>query len=127
MSHKGETRNCCDIIIYNIFTFQVAMDIMRNDEYQEPQTMNECWKMNDWPKWKEAIQIELNSLTKWEVFGPVVQTPENIKLVGYKWVFVRKRNKNDEIIRYKARGNLFPYNGCNHISILNKFNSLLKD
>ena len=65
--------------------------------------MNECRKMNDWPKWKEAIQIELNSLTKWEVFGHVVQTPGNIKPVGYKWVFVKKWNENDEIIRYKAR------------------------
>ena len=33
----------------------------------------------------------------------VVQTPGNIKPVGYKWVFVKKRNENDEIIRYKAR------------------------
>jgi len=39
--------------------------------------------------WKEAIQAELNSLTKREVFGPEVQTPEG----GYKWVFVRKHNK----------------------------------
>ena len=64
--------------------------------------MDECRKRNDWPKWKEAIQIELNSLAKQEVFGLVVQTPGVIKLVGYKWVFVRKRNENDEIIRYKA-------------------------
>ena len=42
MSHKGETRNCCEIIIDNIFAFQVAMDIMRNDEDQEPQTVEEC-------------------------------------------------------------------------------------
>ena len=59
--------------------------------------------MNDWPQWKEAIQTELNLLTKREVFGPVVQTSGNIKPVGYKWVFVKKRNENDEIIRYKAR------------------------
>ena len=123
----GETRNHSDIIINNIFAFQVTMYIMRNDENQEPQIVDEFQKKKDWPKWKETIQTELNSLAKWKVFGPVAQTPRNIKLVGYKWVFVRKRNKNDEIIRYKARGNLFPYNGCNHISILNKFNSLLKD
>ena len=55
MSHAGETKNCSDIIIDNIFASQVA-NIMRNDEYQEPQTVNECQKMNDWPKWKEAIQ-----------------------------------------------------------------------
>ena len=49
------------------------------------------------------MQTELNSLMKREVFGPVVQTPKGIKPVGYKCVFVRKRNENNEIMRYKAR------------------------
>ena len=53
--------------------------------------------------WKEAIQAELNSLSKHEVFGPVVRTPKGVMPVGYKWVFVRKRNEKNEIIRYKAR------------------------
>ncbi|WKA13112.1 hypothetical protein VitviT2T_030444 [Vitis vinifera] len=75
----------------------------QNDEDPEPRNVEECRHRNDWPKWKEAIQTELNSLTKREVFGPVVQTPEDVKPVGYKWVFVRKRNENNEIIRYKAR------------------------
>ena len=42
MSHMGETKDRSDIIIDSIFAFQVAMDIIRNDEYQEPQTMNKC-------------------------------------------------------------------------------------
>ena len=49
------------------------------------------------------MQAKLNSLMKRDVFGPVVQTPKGVKPVGYKWVFVRKRNENNEIIRYKAR------------------------
>ena len=56
MSHTSETKDRSNIIIDNIFAFQVAMDIMRNDEYQEPQIVNKCRKMKDWPKWKEAIQ-----------------------------------------------------------------------
>ena len=42
-------------------------------------------------------------MIKRDVFGPVVQTPASIKPVGNKWVFVRKRNENNDIIRYKAR------------------------
>jgi hypothetical protein len=53
--------------------------------------------------WNEAIQAELNSLAKCEVFGPVVQTLEGVSPVWYKWVFVRKRNEKNEIVRYKAR------------------------
>ena len=75
---------------------------MRNDEDLDPY-MEECRHRNDWPKWKEAIQTQLNSLTKREVFKPVIQTPEDVKPVGYKWVFVRKLNENNEIIRYKVR------------------------
>ena len=53
--------------------------------------------------WKEAIQVELNSLLKHKVFGPIVRTPEGVMPVGYKWVFIRKRNEKNEIIRYKAQ------------------------
>ena len=90
-------------MINNIFAFQVALDIIRNYEDPEPQNAEECQNRNDWPKWKEAMLVELNSLMKREVFGPVVQTPKGIKFVGYKWVFVRKRNENNEIMRYKVR------------------------
>ena len=30
-------------------------------------------------------------------------TPRGIFPVGYKWVFVRKRNENNEVVKYKAR------------------------
>jgi hypothetical protein len=29
--------------------------------------------------------------------------PPSIFLVGYKWIFVRKRNENNEVVRYKTR------------------------
>ena len=79
------------------------MNIISNDEDQEPQNMNECRHRNDWLKWKEAIQTELKSLAKQEIFGLIVQTPKDIKPVGYRWIFVRKRNEKIEIVRYKAR------------------------
>ena len=99
----GEKWDRNNIVINNIFTFQVASNIIRN--YEDPKSWNveECQHINDWPKWKETIQTELNSLTKREVFWPIVQTLEDVKPVGYKWVFVWKCNENNEIVRYKAR------------------------
>ena len=79
----------------------VAVDLM--DEDHEPKSIEECTRRSDWPKWKEAIDAELKSLAKRAVFGPVAHTPKGVKPVGYKWVFVRKRNENGEIVRYKAR------------------------
>ena len=64
--------------------------------------MNECQHRKDWPKWKEYISKKLDSLEKWEVFGSVVQTPEVVKLVGYKWKFIRKCNEKNEITRYET-------------------------
>ena len=36
------------------------------------------------------------------MFESIVQTPKDVNLVGYKWVFVRKINEINEITRYKA-------------------------
>ncbi|KAK0606152.1 hypothetical protein LWI29_034632 [Acer saccharum] len=90
-----------ETIIDDIFLYTVATEILNND--CEPHNLDDCRQRSDWPKWKEAIQAELTSLTKRKVFGPIVQTPEDVKPVGYKWVFVRKRNEENEMVRYKAR------------------------
>jgi hypothetical protein len=42
-------------------------------------------------------------LYKREVFLTILPTPLGIFLVGYKWVFIRKWNENNEVVRYKAR------------------------
>ena len=51
---------------------------------------------------QSEIQIELNSWVKYEIIGLVVQTPEDVMLVRYKWVFVQKRNAKNKIMRYKT-------------------------
>ena len=66
---KGD-RN--DIFINNIFSFQMTFYIIRNDKDPKPRNVEECRNRNDWPKWKEAIQIELNSLVKQDIFRHVV-------------------------------------------------------
>ena len=72
------------------------------DDDCEPQSIIECRQMQDWPKWEEAIKFELASLAKREVFGPITRILDNVKPVGYKWVFVRKRNEKNKVVRYKA-------------------------
>ncbi|KAL0376758.1 UNVERIFIED_CONTAM: Copia protein [Sesamum calycinum] len=91
-----------EIKMNDIFAYSVAVEIMDEDD-NDPQTMEECQHRNDWKSWKKAIQDELDSLNKREVFGPIIPTPKGVKPVGYKWVFVRKRNEQNEVVRYKAR------------------------
>ena len=48
-----------EIVIDDIFAFSVANEVI-NDDY-EPRSITECRQRYDWPKWKEAIQVELAS------------------------------------------------------------------
>ena len=89
-------------VINNIFSFQVTIGIIRNDEDPKLETMDEWQHRKYWSKWKEYILTKLNTLEKCEVFGPVVQTLEIVKLVRYKGIFIRKYNEKNEIMRYKA-------------------------
>jgi hypothetical protein len=43
------------------------------------------------------------ALQKRSILGCNMPTPPSIFPVGYKWVFVHKRNGNNEVARYKAR------------------------
>ncbi|KAD6794515.1 hypothetical protein E3N88_05411 [Mikania micrantha] len=68
MSRKVWNRNKIDVD--DKFSYNVALEVMENSEDQEPRSIEECKHRNDWPKWKDAIETELNSLVKREVFGP---------------------------------------------------------
>jgi hypothetical protein len=37
------------------------------------------------------------------VFTDVIPTPLRIFPIGFKWVFIRKRNENNDVVRYKVR------------------------
>ena len=54
--HEGRIWDRNTTHINDVFSFQVAMDIIRNDKDQEPQNVNECRSRNDWLKWKEEIK-----------------------------------------------------------------------
>ncbi|KAG7556749.1 Reverse transcriptase RNA-dependent DNA polymerase [Arabidopsis suecica] len=97
---SGIKWNRKDVDIDEIFAYKVALEM---NEDHEPTSILECTQRSDWLKWKEAINVELSSLKKRDVFGPTLRTPSEIKPVGHKWVFVRKRNENNEIVRHKAR------------------------
>ena len=87
---SGESFNRKTTIININFASKIASDLQPDPE---PKTMAECIKCSDWIEWKEAIEAELHSLKKREVFSSVIPTPRNIFPVGSKWVFVRKKTK----------------------------------
>ena len=66
------------IVVDNVFSFKVALDITRNDVDYEPQSVEVCRHQDDWLLRKSAMQAELNSFTKRKIFGLIVQTPKGI-------------------------------------------------
>ena len=70
-------------------------------EALEPKTISEAKKCLDWPKWKAAIQAELDALTKMKTWQ-VVERPKGRNVVQCKWVFKIKKDAEGKIERYKA-------------------------
>ena len=79
--------------IDEIFSYTVSSEIINDKDDSEPKSVMECQNRYDWIKWKDAMQAELDSLNKQNIFGPIIPMPKTVKPVGYKWVFVRKRNE----------------------------------
>ncbi len=80
----GKKWNQKDIIVDNIFTCNVALNIIKQNEDLEAKSIKECRHRDDWPKWKDRIQAKLNSLSKCEVFHLIVQTLKGVKPMEYK-------------------------------------------
>ena len=60
-------KNRVKIILFLFNIFQMALDIIQNDEDPELQNVEECQKRNYWLKWKKAMHVELQLLINQEV------------------------------------------------------------
>jgi hypothetical protein len=88
-------------IVVNIYFAKSIAEIIQNDS--NPKSMAKCKKRSDWNQRKYGIQAELASLSKRKVFTHAIPTTRGIFPVGFKWVFVQKRNENNEVVRQKVR------------------------
>ena len=80
---SGKQWNRKHVDMDDLFAYEVALELMDNEDH-EPTSIYECMQRPDWLKWKEAINVELESLRKRGAFGPIIRTPHDIKPVGYK-------------------------------------------
>lgn len=68
----------------------------------EPRTVDEALSSPDGKKWKNAMEMELESLHSNDVWE-LVEMPKNRKLINSKWVFKCKIGAGGEIESYKAK------------------------
>jgi hypothetical protein len=71
-------------------------------EAMDPQSLEEARRRKDWPKWEEAIKVELDVLKKSRTWG-VVERPRGQNVVACKWVFRIKKDAAGQIKCYKVR------------------------
>lgn len=75
-----------------------AQQFVEND----PISMADAKKRDDWPQWRNAVENEYSSLIKNDTWT-LCELPSNRKVISCKWVFKLKRKANGDIDKYKAR------------------------
>ena len=68
----------------------------------DPISISQVKQSSDSEKWIESIKDEMKSMKDNGVWD-LVELPEDVKLIGCKWIFKTKRDSKDNIVRYKAR------------------------
>jgi hypothetical protein len=64
-------------------------------------SLAEAKKSPEWPKWEEAIHVELDQLRKMGTWQ-LIDKPPGIVPIANKFVFAKKHDKDGNITKYKA-------------------------
>jgi Reverse transcriptase (RNA-dependent DNA polymerase) len=76
-----------------------AFGIITSDELT---SLKEAKDSPEWPEWERAMQEQLDLLKEMGTWETVQNLPDAV-LIANKWVFVKKRNKQGEVVMFKAR------------------------
>ena len=82
-------------------SFTAAVAIISSEVDEVEPSYEEAHSRSDWPKWKEAIDVELRNLNEaktWEV----VERPVGVNVVDSKWVFWLKKDAEGKILKWKV-------------------------
>lgn len=67
-----------------------------------PNTIKQAKRSKYWPYWKVAIEKEIKSLMKFQVFD-LTKIKGKQRTVGTRWVFKVKPTEDGKIFKFKAR------------------------
>lgn len=75
---------------------------INDDDSEIPNSYQQAIQNPDKAQWTKAIDAELTSLADNETWTEVRRTSE-MHVIDTRWVFAKKYNSNDELVRHKAR------------------------
>ena len=73
-----------------------------NVEFDNPKNFQEAMAAADSAEWKEAMDCEIKILQERNVYEEV-RRPRNETVLGNKWVYVRKKDQRQRVVRHRAR------------------------
>ncbi|KAE9002116.1 hypothetical protein PR003_g18342 [Phytophthora rubi] len=79
-----------------------SLVIQAVNELLEPTSVEEALSAPDAKEWVDALDTEYKELLRNHVWE-LVDRPDGVKILKNKWVFVRKRNAQGEVCRYRTR------------------------
>ena len=71
-------------------------------ETDDPKTYEEAMRSDDQEKWKAPMDEKIGTLTMMGTWD-LKETPSDRKLIGSKWVFLKKKDEFGQVTHYKAR------------------------
>ena len=83
----------------NFLTMREVYATIAGDELM---SLEDAKNSPDWPEWEIAIQAELDLLKEKGTWELVDKLPDAIPIAN-KWVFIKKCDKEEKVIRYRAR------------------------
>ena len=89
------------ITFASILTIKDALLAQHNRDL-DPSTVQEAMRRHDWPELKAAMDDELASFYKLEVWE-YTKLPPKANLIKCKWIFLRKYDADGMLKKYKAR------------------------
>jgi hypothetical protein len=100
--YESEYANTSQVFEEFCQNYGLEMALIAGPIASEPSSIEEARKCEDWPKWKQAIELEYESLLKNKTWT-LAELPKGRKAIGNKWVLKIKRDSEGNIARYKAR------------------------
>jgi hypothetical protein len=85
--------------LFEVLSEEEVYAIIAGDELT---SLNDAQNSPEWPEWQHAIKEKLKLLESMGIWELEEKPPDAIP-IGNKWVFIRKCNKQGEIIYYHAR------------------------
>ncbi|RVW80008.1 Retrovirus-related Pol polyprotein from transposon TNT 1-94 [Vitis vinifera] len=101
VSLKRSTREMRSTISddYVVYLQEHEFDMGLEDD---PISVSQVKQSSNSEKWIKAMKNEMKSMKDNGVWD-LVELPEGVKPIGYKWIFKTKRDSKGNIVRYKAR------------------------